>query len=404
MDNPYSFRSLQVYAVTILFYCIVYMVLMILPFYAITAGAGEMEIGLIMGTTMFASMICRPIAGTVIDRYGTRKVFVLALLLFTVSLAGYFIPNLWLFGLVRAVQGIVAAFFSTAMEIITMDLLSEKMRAQGLSLYSLATMIPSTFGPTIALLLKDWLPMVWIFGSLFMMSLGIFLFGLSLSRQMKPSAAAPPAEIPDDPAAAGPLSRKGVWKSRALLLSSAVMLLASVANGAIFTFLPLYLEKQGLKFAELYFLIQTLVLVLTRFAGRKYIPSDGSFPGRILFPALALACLGSLILGTSLSPAVLAAAAVFNGIAFALLYPALLTYVSFSVPHFARGLLIGLFIGAADLGFSLGALAMGPVASSFSFPVMFITGGALCLLAGFAGLGFRVRQTENGKNRTAAGL
>ncbi|SEG67110.1 MFS transporter [Paenibacillus sp. UNC499MF] len=403
MDNPYSFRALQVYAVTILFYCIVYMVLMILPFYAITAGAGEMEIGLIMGTTMFASMICRPLAGSVIDRYGTRKIFVLALLLFTVSLAGYFIPNLWLFGLVRAVQGIVAAFFSTAMEIITMDLLSEKMRAQGLSLYSLATMIPSTFGPTIALLLKDWLPMTWIFGSLFMMSAGIFLFGLSLSRQMKPESAVPAAEAEDEPAAS-PLARKGVWKSRALLLSSAVMLLASVANGAIFTFLPLYLEKQGLKFAELYFLIQTLVLVLTRFAGRKYIPSDGSFPGRILFPALALACLGSLILGTSLSPAALSAAAVFNGIAFALLYPSLLTYVSFSVPHFARGLLIGLFIGAADLGFSLGALAMGPVAYSFSFPVMFITGGALCFLAGLAGLGFRVRRKEQGKKTTAAGL
>lgn len=384
-DNPFSLKASQVYAVTILFYSIVYMVLMVLPFYSLTIGASKSEIGLVMGVTMLVSMFARPIAGNMIDRYGTGKVFVIALLIFAISLSGYFLPNIWIFGMVRAIQGAVAAFFSTAMEIITMDLLSERMRAQGLSLYSLATMIPTTFGPILALLLKNWMPMFWIFFLFFMMGIGNFIFGLLVSRQVKSQT---------ERNFFRNLSHSGSWKNRVLLLSSSIMLLASIANGAIFTFLPLYLEQNGSTFAEIYFLIHTLVLVFSRFWGRKCIPSDGTIPYRVLFITLILASIGTMIIGVSLLPIWLFAAAICNGVAFALLYPALLTYVSFSVSQQNRGFLIGLFIGAADLGFSLGALAMGPIADVFSYSSVFISCAVCCLLSMVLILGYRKNQQK----------
>jgi MFS family permease len=371
-NRLFSLKAVQVYIVSILFYAIVYMVLMILPFYALALGASRSEIGFVMGITMFVSMIVRPLAGNIIDRYGTKKVFVMALLIFAISLLGYFLPHLWIFGVVRAIQGVVAAFFSSAMEIIIMDLLSESMRAQGLSLYSLSTMIPTTFAPIFTLMLKDWLPLFYLFLLLFIIGIGNFLFGLLIAKQISP---------PSRSKHSGNPSERSSWKNQILFVSSVIMLFASIANGAIFTFLPLYLEENGSTFAEVYFLLQTLILIFFRFWGRKWIPSDGTIPYAILLLTLMLVAAGTMMIGTHLSPIWLSIAAICNGIAFALLYPALLTYVSLSVPQQRRGTLIGLFIGATDFGFAAGAGMMGIVADHFSFSAMFVTCALCCLFS-----------------------
>jgi MFS family permease len=371
-SSPLSGKALQIYAVTILFYSVVYMVLMILPFYALTLNASKSDIGIIMGVTMLTSMAVRPIAGKIIDTFGPKKVFVYALFVFAISLLGYFIPSFWAFGLVRIIQGAVAACFSTAMEILTINLLSSKNRGQGLSLYSLATMIPSTFGPSFVLWLKGLIPMVWMFGIFFMMGVLNFFFAILLSKHISGAASSTNHT---------PQKSKGLWRDEILIVSSLIMLLVSIANGAVFTFLPIDLESKQSPHASVYFLAQTLILVLSRFIGRKYIHSDGTLSKKTVFILVLLAAAGSSIISFYHSLPMLLAAAACNGIAFAMLYPSLLTYVSFSVPEHARGFLLGLFIGAADLGFSLGALVMGPLAERFSFKVMYLTCSLLCILA-----------------------
>jgi MFS family permease len=375
-SNPLSGKALQIYAITILFYSVVYMVLMVLPFYALTLNASKSDIGLIMGVTMLTSMITRPIAGNIIDRFGPKKVFLNALLIFAFSLLGYFIPHFWVFGLVRIIQGVVAACFSTAMEILTIELLSSNDRGQGLSLYSLATMIPSTFGPSLILLLKDIIPIIWIFGIFFIMGGINFLCAIFLSRHIRNTR-----EIENK--RWNHHRKRGLWKNRILIISSAIIMLASIANGAIFTFLPIDLEAKHSPYASVYFLTQTLVLVFSRFIGRKFVHSDGTISKKSILLLSFLAALGTMVISFYHTLPMLLLAAICNGVAFAMLYPSLLTFVSFSVPDHARGFLLGLFIGAADLGFSLGALAMGPLAEKCSFQVMYFICSVLCVVASF---------------------
>ncbi|WP_028593086.1 staphylopine family metallophore export MFS transporter CntE [Paenibacillus assamensis] len=373
-DNPFSPQALKIYAITIVFYAIVYMVLMIVPFYALSLNATKTDIGLLMGATMLTSMFARPIAGKLIDRHGASRIFVIVLIVFAVSLLGYFVPELWIIGAVRIIQGIVAAFFSTAMEIITIDLLSDKVRGQGLSLYSLATMIPSTFGPAAALYLKDIASMTEIFVGFVVLGMVNVVFALIVARSKTNQLHTLAPEVVD-------VQPSGLWKNRKLLVSSTIMLFASIANGAIFTFLPIHLENQQSTWGSLYFLTQTVVLVLCRFIGRSRIPSNGETPIRLVLIMSLLASVGSLLLSSFIYGPILLLAAVLNGIAFAMLYPALLTFVSFSVPEQARGFLLGLFIGAADLGFALGALVMGLLADLLSFHIMFMTCAVLCFVA-----------------------
>lgn len=67
------------------------------------------------------------------------------------------------------------------------------------------------------------------------------------------------------------------------------------------------------------------------------------------------------------------AGAVLVGIAQALLYPTLTTYLTFVAPSERRNVFVGLFIATADLGVSMGGVVMGPIADAFSYSVMYIT-------------------------------
>lgn len=137
------------------------------------------------------------------------------------------------------------------------------------------------------------------------------------------------------------------------------MLLASIVFCIAPTFMQLYLESQGLDTASLYFLLETGVLILIRFFGRKYIPSSDSFPKGLLVLLIVCFTLSPTLLALSLSTPVLLAAAVCNGLALSLLYPTLMTYISFIVPEKVRRYSIGWFIAATDFGTSSGAFIMG---------------------------------------------
>ncbi len=238
------------------------------------------------------------------------------------------------------------------------------------------------FGPALTLYLKDVLPMMWIFGLLFVSGAMTFIFSLFVAQRIRKAILMKPERrVQPYPS--------GSWKNRVLGISGFIMLLASVANGAIFTFLPMHLEERGSPYGSVYFLVQTVVLVCCRFFGRHLIRSDGATPVVSAITLALVAGSGFLLLGVTLAPPLLMLAAVMNGIAFAVLYPTLLTFVSFRVPEAARGFLIGLFIGAADFGFALGALAMGPVADAFSYPAMFQVCAVLCVIAALFALAYR---------------
>lgn len=367
-----SAATLPVFAVTTMFYVIVYMVLMLIPFYAQEIGLDASQIGVVMGVTMLASMLTRPFAGIAVDRWGPSIMMLLALLVFAISLPGYFFPGFWMFGFLRFTQGVVAGVFSTAMEIATIRLVPDHLRGQGLSLYSLATILPTTFGPALALYLKDKWPMDYLFFGLVLLGVATFACSIPIARRLGHSTSSLASRHAHEP---------GAWKQPALLWASSIMLLVSVANGAIFTFLPLHLQSRNIDFATIYFLTQTAILAVCRFVGRSWIPSNGECPWRLVAGLTILSTLGAGLLADADSLPILLVAACLNGFAFALLYPSLLTYVSFVVPAGSRAFLLALFIAAADFGFALGALVMGPLADSFSYSSMYWVCAGASLLA-----------------------
>lgn len=375
-DKVFSATSVSIYGITILFYTIVYMVLIILPIYAHAQKADYITIGWIMGITMLTSMVCRPLAGRLIDRYGTSYIFFIAISVFACSLCGYFIDSTLIYWVIRLIQGAVAACFSTAMEIVTINLLSDRLRAQGLSLYSLATVIPTVFAPALSLYLLKHTAAQSLFVLLLILGGGNILFGYYLFKRTRYLDVTYPKKNSQ--------TLKDFFRNPLLLFPTIIMTLASVGNGAIFTFLPLYLVSVSSTFAGTYFLLQMLTLICTRFIGAKFLKLHKKLPVKFIFLLLFLVFSGLVMIAFYPSDVGLTMAAIANGIAFALLYPALLTITSFRISSEYRGYFLGIFIGGADFGFSMGAILIGITAQVLSLQIAF----AFCAILAFIALPF----------------
>jgi MFS family permease len=81
----------------------------------------------------------------------------------------------------------------------------------------------------------------------------------------------------------------------------------------------------------------------------------------MLVLALAAQCVSFSITG---GPIFFYVGAILMGVAQALIYPTLTTYLTFVLPK--ANVLLGLFIASADLGVSLGGVMMGPLAYSLN--------------------------------------
>ncbi|OPH50496.1 hypothetical protein BC351_07510 [Paenibacillus ferrarius] len=370
-ENPFSNRAIWLYTVAFVFYATNHMLIIALPFLSQTLGAGRSEIGMIMGSYMFVSMFLRPLAGAVVDRFGPKNIFMIALVLNAIVLASYSLEDLWAFAIMRALQGAILAFFSMTIHLLIIDLLSEKMRGQGLSLLSLSSMLPYTFVPALVLYMKDQISMTALLMIFAAMGVTNIVLGIRLYVTIGQQASK------EDSKGSELQTVHDKKQASSVLFPAIIMLLASVVFSVAPTFLPLYLESQGLHSAPLYFLTETAVLIFIRFFGRKHIPSSETFPKWLVVLLIACFTLSPALLAMSISTPILLAAAVFNGLALSLLYPTLMTYISFIVPTHVRGYSIGWFIAAADFGTSSGAFMMGWLAETFSFETML--GTATCL-------------------------
>ncbi|MEW9699407.1 MFS transporter [Paenibacillus sp. SI8] len=375
-NRVFGSKAIQIYLISILFYTTSHILLILLPLNSHALGANPAQIGLIMGAYMFTSMFLRPVAGKIVDKFGTKRIFTTALIMNVVILSMYLIHELWVFALLRMVQGVTLSFFSMVLHLMIIQVLPEKARGQGLSLFSLSSMLPYTYGPFLALYFADKVPMSYIFMALIPISLATLLIGLNLRLpELRSQDPLGKANLLDSEPYSG-------WKDRQLQLPSVIMLLASAMIGTVAAFLPLHLENRGLPFAGLYFLTETAVLILLRFFGRKMIPTNGRFPLLMVTILIILMTIAVSLVRIAETLPVVLIAAVCNGIALSMLYPTLLTYVSFIVPERFRGRGIGLFIAAADFGTSVGTWGLSLLANAYSYEIMF----AGCMAIGAAAL------------------
>ncbi|WP_153979840.1 staphylopine family metallophore export MFS transporter CntE [Paenibacillus xylanilyticus] len=382
MSGALSWPFLRLYLLTLLYFSANAILNVIIPLRGESLGASSTVIGLVMGAYMFTTMFFRPWAGQIIQKHGPIRILRIILILNGLALILYTFTGLGGYFAARALQGVSTAFFSMALQIGIIDALPEKDRSQGISYYSLFSYIPGIAGPVLALGL--WNAGGMDYFSIFMIGIamitGLFGYSIRMDKTKEPGIDATQDKTGQK---SGMLASFGeLIRNPFLFKCSVIMLISSIVFGAITAFIPLYAPQLNYGNAGVFLMIQAAVVVVARIALRKKIPSDGTWHSSFMMGTMLLLTLAAACIGLSIQAGVIVfyLGAGLMGIAQAIVYPTLTTYLSFVLPQTNRNVLIGLFIATADLGVSLGGVVMGPVADLFSFSWMYLICAVLGVL------------------------
>ncbi|GAA4851285.1 MFS transporter [Paenibacillus vulneris] len=381
MKGALSWPFIRLYLLTLFYFSGNSIINVIIPLRGEALGASNTAIGIIMGAYLFTTMIFRPWAGGLIQRYGPVKLLRLILIVNGAALVTYAFTGLGGYFVARVLQGGCTAFFSMALQLGIIDALPDKERSQGISMYSLCSYLPGVIGPLLAI-------GIWqsgdtnVFASV-MIAIAVLsgVAGFTATLDNPSVKTAGNSDVPNQ-GTEMLQSFTQLVKNRLLFKSSVLMLSASLIFGTVTTFIPLYAELITGGSAAFYLMLQAAVVVSARYALRKKIPSDGKWHSFFITATMLLVAAASLSVSLAASGGAVLfyAGAILMGIAQALLYPTLTTYLSFVLPKENRNVLMGLFIAMADLGVALGGIVMGPVADLSSYSMMYM----LCAVLGAA--------------------
>lgn len=371
-----------IFAVTLLALLSVGAVLPVLPRYVQgPLDAGNVAVGVVIGSYALTGLVCRPFAGRLADTRGRRPAVLLGCGL--ASLAGliYLIPA-GMAGLIagRLVLGAGEGMVFTAGSAWIVDLAPRERRGRVIGLYGLAVWSGLSLGPPIGELIlhASGYGLVWVFAAAAPLLGG--LVALGLPDPFRPARRAERAPL---------ISEESVRPGLALAL-------ASVGYATVAGFVILHLEQRGIGRGSTVFGAFAAMVVITRLVGGNL--PDRLGPVRCAVCAAIVEAMGLATLAFAQTLPVAIAGALAMGAAFSLLYPSLSLVVVDRVDESRRGAALGTFTAFFDAGVGLGAPLAGAVAalSGYEGAFLFAAGMALCAAAtagiALAGHGLMLRR------------
>ena len=340
----------------------------VIALYVSARGGSESLVGMVASLFMFASIVLRPAAGLAVDVAGGKRVLLLSI--GAVALAGAVLPiELALPGLiaVRLIQGFGWACYFPASTTLMSELIPASRRGEGIGYVSMVRNIGVAIGSVAGLFLVERGHFDLAFAAAALVTFGAWIIAWRLRW------------TPDRPPGALSWSVRGLVEPGAIN-PSVVSAAMTFVMGGMMTFVPLDAQARDIGSAAAFFLVFTLVLMIMRpLSGRL---SDRLHSrGVLIIPGLVLTVLSALTLAFTEHPWTLWLAAFFWGAGFGTAQPVLRAMVLDRTPRHRWGAANATSMVLYDLGFALGPLVLGVVASRTGMAAMFGLASLVPLLA-----------------------
>jgi len=347
-----------------------------IPIYLSRFQAKAGEIGLLVGILSVSSLIPRPFIGKALLRIPERKFMIAGAVLYTLSSAAYlFAPPFWPFLIVRIVQGVGLAFFSTASVALIANITSESRRGQIISYYFLSFNFAFALAPYFGMVLIN----QFSFTVLFLVCTALSLCTLIVTLKLRKGYGVP---IKSESI------QSRLFFSREVLPSSIMAFLLNVIWGSLGAFFPLYALRHGVSNPGIFFAFVAITLIAGRSLGGRIL--DIYAREKVMIPCFIAIIASVVVLTFSTSLPTFILVAIIFGVGWAFLYPSLVVY-AVENSGFARGPAMGTFTALADLGAGIGPMILGLILEWTNYPMMFIS-LALFGAVNFLYFGYTVRR------------
>jgi MFS family permease len=340
--------------------------------------AGDLAVGIVVGSFAVTSVVCRPIAGRQADRRGRRVVLVAGSLALAFGGLLYIlassVPTLVL---ARLAVGVGEGSVYTAGATWAVDLAPVDRRGLALGLFGLAVWGGLSLGPVAGELLRSSLGYNAVWALTAALPLAGAFIAMRLPETVRPQRSGRPAPLLHFPPSA---RRPGI-----------ALALANIGYAALAGFVVLDLRAQGIGGGATVFTAFAVAVFASRLIFGRLPDSLGArrtATGAGLIEALGLAVIA---LAHSLLVALLGAVVV--GAGFSMMFPSLALMVVGDVHDERRGSAMGTFTACFDIGVGAGGPLSGAMASLAGYPAVFILAAAAALgTAGLAAIPPRLKK------------
>lgn len=336
-----------------------------IPFRIIALGGSTAAAGWFLSAYTFASAFSAPLMGTIADRVGRRRMLIVASLAFCgFSIAYGLITNIVVLLLVGIVHGALwSGILSSSSALIT-DHIPEARRTQGIAYWGLASTSAISIAPAVGL---------WVFH-----------FGwwtLCLEMAVLSALMTIGALFLHDPSKPherhrGVLSESWDW---GVIRITFTMSVAAVGYGGITSYAALLAVQRHVEPKSIYLTVYAATIVVFRIFFSHL--GDRVGTKTLLYPALALVPVAFAILGYATTRWEMVLSAVIFGVAWAIAYPLLATFILNNTDPARRARTFGSIMWAFDTGIGLGSLTLGAIGERYGLGRAFLFAAAISCFA-----------------------
>jgi len=316
------------------------------PLRLLELGARREQTGLFMSVFTAGSATGALFTGPLGDRVGQRRMMIIAAMAFAIciGLYGFIAHHWWLFTVLAFPHGVVwSGLLTTTMPILG-EVLSEDQRAEGISLYGLASPAGVIFGPMSGLAFMHHFGFPNLALTLGVLFLLIGLLAFSLPRDRVERGSHPPFHLPG-----------GV-----MVAPCAVLFATALGYGSLSTFTAQEILKLGQGKPWIFLTTMAVGMVAMRILVSR--TGFGQHPMRWL-PAMLWTAFAGLAALTFLPGGWLrhGVSALFYGAGYSMMYTLVNLYVLDRVDANRRGAAFGAMLFSFDSGIGLGAFIIGQI-------------------------------------------
>ena len=351
----------------------------VLPLYARDFGVSATMVGLTLTVFALARLILNIPAGLIADRFGRRVLLIGGPILTSIGMFGSgFAGDIWSLLIWRFVAGAGSAFFMSGALIYLIDIAPPDLRARYVATNQWALSVGVALGPGIGGLVAE----RWGLAAPFHLVGVIALFAAvyAVFRLPETRRSSSPKLKDESPAReAARIARSGPFLAIAFVTGTIFMTRA----GTRATLVPLHADETlawGPGELGLVFTVTGVMTLFTLWPATWATENIGR-ASVILFSAMT-AALGTFVIGSSSTPMWFVLGNVILTLGTGTAGPAPAAFVADLFPEQMRGLGVGLYRSAGDVGFVLGPPALGWLSDNASMSVAFQTAGCLVGAAG----------------------
>lgn len=326
------------------------------------------KIGIVLASYSLALLIMRPFSGFLVDVYSRKPLYLLGVILFVLTFAGYYFAETVMFFIVlRFVHGLFWGLSTVSANTVAIDIIPSSRRAEGIGYFGVTMNLAMAIAPFIAVEIYE----SFGFDVLISAALVMGVLAVLTVTQIKVPTRKKLDEIPPIS-----LDRFILVKGLPIFFNQ---LFLSFGWGTLIAYAVLYGKSIEIQNSGIFFLFVASGIVLSRITSGRMV--DRGQLHSVIVAAIVIITLGFISFAIGQNPVFYSLSAFVMGIGYGTLLPALQTLYVNMAPHTQRGTANSTYLTGFDVGIGSGMLLGAVLSEKLGFPKMYLITAALSAFA-----------------------